>query len=242
MTPQIPVPCLGLVTDRGLCASDSEELVRRVAQAVRGGVNLVQLREKDLPGGQLLRLAGDLRNVTSGRALLFINERVDVAIACGADGVQLGEEGLPVEAARLIDKRDERAGRDGLLIGRSVHSLDGAMDAQSRGADFLVAGTIFPTGSHPGAAPAGPQLIADIAKKVNIPLVGIGGIGLSNAHQVVDTGAVGVAVISAILAAGDPEQAARELKGSIDVAWGEERTGRVATGTHPYLNTGRTGG
>jgi thiamine-phosphate pyrophosphorylase len=210
-----------------------------VAQAVRGGVNLVQLREKDLPGGQLLRLAEDLRNVTSGRALLFINERVDVAIACGADGVQLGEEGLPVEAARLVGKRAER---DGLLIGRSVHSLDGAMDAQSRGADFLVAGTIFPTGSHPGAAPAGPQLIADIAKKVNIPLVGIGGIGLSNAHQVVDTGAVGVAVISAILAAGDPEQAARELKGSIDVAWGEERTGRVATGTHPYLNTGRTGG
>ena len=109
MTPQIPVPCLGLVTDRGLCASDSEELVRRVAQAVRGGVNLVQLREKGLPGGQLLRLAEDLRNVTSGRALLFINERVDVAIACGADGVQLGEEGLPVEAARLIDKRHERA-------------------------------------------------------------------------------------------------------------------------------------
>jgi thiamine-phosphate pyrophosphorylase len=239
MMPQIPVPCLSLVTDRGLCASDPEELVKRVAQAVRGGVNLVQLREKDLPGGQLLRLAEDLRNVTSGRALLFINERVDVAIACGADGVQLGEEGLPVEAARLVG---DRTGQDGLLIGRSVHSVEGAMDAQGWGADLLVVGTIFPTGSHPGAAPAGPQLIADIVGKVNIPFVGIGGIGPSNAHQVMDAGAAGVAVISAILAAGDPEQAARELKGSIDVAWGEERTGRVATGTHPYLNTGRTGG
>jgi thiamine-phosphate pyrophosphorylase len=235
MMPQIPVPCLSLVTDRGLCASDPEELVKRVAQAVRGGVNLVQLREKDLPGGQLLRLAEDLRNVTSGRALLFINERVDVAIACGADGVQLGEEGLPVEAARLVG---DRTGQDGLLIGRSVHSVEGAMDAQGWGADLLVVGTIFPTGSHPGAAPAGPQLIADIVGKVNIPFVGIGGIGPSNAHQVMDAGAAGVAVISAILAAGDPEQAASELKGALDAARSGAQTGQVATGTQPHRNTG----
>jgi len=212
MKPPMPIPCLCLVTDRRLCHSDPQELEERVTRAVKGGVNLVQLREKDLSGGQLLELAERLRKVTRGLALLFINERVDVAVACGADGVQLGEEGMPVEAARKV------AG-ESLLISRSVHSQEGALTAEAQGADFLVVGTIFPTGSHPGAEAAGPQLLSSIAGRTSIPFAGIGGINTANVSQVISAGASGAAVISAILAAEDPELAARELRMAIDVAW-----------------------
>ena len=208
----IPIPCLCLVTDRRLCNSDLEELERRVVDAVKGGVNLVQLREKDLPGGQLLELAGRLRKATDGSALLFINERVDVALACGADGVQLGEDGLPLGAARKV------AGEN-LIIGRSVHSMESAIAAEDEGAGFLVVGAIFPTDTHPGAEPEGPQLLSRIMGKVGIPFAGIGGISAANVDKVIGAGASGAAVISTILAAEDTEQAARGLKSAIDTAW-----------------------
>ena len=215
MSTRIPIPCLSLVTDRRLCnsdLSDLEELERRVAGAVKGGVNLVQLREKDLPGGRLLELARRLRKVTEGSALLFINERVDVALACGADGVQLGEDGLPPEAARKV------AGKN-LIIGRSVHSVESAVAAECEKADFLVVGTIFPTGTHPGAEPEGPRLLSRIMGRVSIPFAGIGGISAANVDKVIGAGASGGAVISTILAAEDTEQAARGLKSAIDTAW-----------------------
>ena len=128
-----------------------------VVAAVEGGVDMVQLRKKDLPGRALLEVgtaaeAGDRRP----RALLIVNERVDVAQACDADGVQLGEDGLPVPVVR-------RLLGEGKLIGRSVHSVEAAMQAESEGADFLVVGTIFTTGSHPGAKPAGVELLAQVA-------------------------------------------------------------------------------
>ena len=221
MKPLVPTPCLCLVTDRRLCHHDVRELVERVARAVSGGVNLVHLREKELPSGQLLELAESLRKVTQGSALLFVNERVDVTMACGADGVQLGEESMPVEAARKV------AGGS-LLISRSVHSLEGARDAEDQGADFLVVGTVFPTGSHPGTEPAGPQLLSRIADRTSIPFVGIGGITTANVYEVIRAGAQGAAVISAILAAEDPERAARELKRAIVAAIFDEREGQEA--------------
>ena len=153
-----------------------------------------------------------MRKTTQGSALLFINERLDVAMACGADGVQLGEEGLPVAAAR------ELAG-EGLLIGRSVHSQEGALAAEAGGADLLVAGAVFPTASHQEEEPAGPQLLSRIADRTSIPLLGIGGINESNVAEVIEAGASGAAVVSAILVAADPEQAARELKDAIETAW-----------------------
>ena len=208
----VPIPCLCLVTDRRLCGTDEREVVEKVARAVSGGVDLVQLREKDLPGGRLLQIAGRLRKVTKDSALLFINERVDVAMACGADGVQLGEEGISVDSAREV------AG-ESLLIGRSVHGLEGALDADSQGADFLLVGAIYSTRSHPHAIPAGVQLLSNVASKARIPFAGIGGIHAANVAQVMGAGASGAAVISAILAAEDPELAARELKQAIDEAW-----------------------
>lgn len=111
MPGSVPQPCLCLVTARKL--GDPGNLVHRVAAAVAGGVDMVQLREKDLPGGFLLELAGAIKDAVAGRALVLVNERVDVARAADASGVQLGEEALPTAAAREILGQD-------FLIGRSV--------------------------------------------------------------------------------------------------------------------------
>jgi len=199
----LPWPCLCLVTDRRLGGEQS--LVSQVAQAVAGGVNLVQLREKDLPGRPLLELAGELRAVIGNSAMLLINERVDVAAAARADGVQLGEEALPTKEARKILGPEA-------LIGRSVHSEQGAQMAEAEGADFLLVGTIYATSSHPGHEPAGPELIRRIAASCSLPLIGIGGINEANLGLVLEAGAQGVAVISSILGAPDPEEAARGLR------------------------------
>lgn len=203
----LPYPALCLVTDRRICPAD--ELPGRVASAIAGGVDVVQLRDKDLPGGPLLELASALRPVCAGRALLLVNERVDVAAAAGADGVQLGEAGLPTPQARAM------LGNTG-IIGRSVHSVDGARTAADGGADFLLVGTMFATGSHPGEEPSGPGLLRRIADAgVSLPLLGIGGITADNVGAVLDAGAVGAAVITSVLGSADPESAARRLKGAM---------------------------
>jgi thiamine-phosphate pyrophosphorylase len=199
----LPQPCLCLVTDRNV--GDERTLVSRVVDAVAGGVDLVQLREKDLPGGRLLELALSLKDTIGDAALLVINERVDVAVVSGAAGVQLGEEGLPVKAARRLLGTEP-------LIGRSVHSLEGATEAVAQGADFLIVGTMYATPSHPGARPAGPGLVSQIARHCPVPLLGIGGINSANLSDVLCAGASGVAVISSILASPNPKEAARQLK------------------------------
>jgi thiamine-phosphate diphosphorylase len=203
MRPLLPEPCLCLVTDRRI--TGEAELVDRVARAVAGGVNMVQLREKDLPGGRLLALADALKNAIGDSALLVINERADVAAHANADGVQLGEEALSVCDARDIIGPN-------VLVGRSVHSLEGAVQAAQQGADFLVVGTMFASASHPGEEPTGPDLIRKIAMECSLPIIGIGGINLSNIEQVMAAGASGVAVISSILAASDPREAAHRMK------------------------------
>lgn len=208
----ISPPYLCLVTDRRLCRPEGSGLDDAVAQAVEGGVNMVQVREKDLTGGPLLALAERLRAVTRGRALLFVNERLDVALACGADGVQLGEQALPIGAAR-------RVAGDRLLLARSVHSIDGAAEAERQGADLLVVGSVFLTRSHPGAEAMGLETFRRIVSRASVPVLGIGGITANNAAQVMCAGASGVAVISAILAASDPREASRELAVTVRQAW-----------------------
>ena len=212
----LPDPCLCLVTDRHV--GDESTLVERVAQAVAGGVDLVQLREKDLHGAQLLDLAQRLRQAIGDRALLVINERVDVAAALPADGAQLGEDAVPVPVARRILGPD-------LLIGRSVHSVAGAKQAVPEGANFLVVGTMFPSRSHPGEEPAGPKLVAQVVRSCSLPAIGIGGITSENCSQVMEAGAMGVAVITGILAAPDPGEAACRLKETM-VAAREKQTQR----------------
>lgn len=200
----LPYPALCLVTDRQYARG--RPLSDLVSEAVEGGVNVIQLREKDLAAGELLALAEAIRDVTrKSNALFLVNDRVDVALAASADGVELGEEAMPVQAVRRI------AGQR-LLIGRSVHSLDGAREAEAQGADFLVVGTIFESSSHSGARTAGLELLAQVRQSVNIPFLAIGGVNASNVAQVMAQGATGIAVITAILDSNDPRQAARAIK------------------------------
>ena len=223
MAAELTLPCLCLVADCSVVGP--EDMPARVAAATDGGVTLVQLRAKEMAGGRLLALTADLRRAIDGRAALIVNERVDVAAAARADGVQLGEDALPVSAASsLLPARS--------LIGRSVHSVDGAINAANDGADFLVVGTMFDTASHPGAEPAGPSLISDIAGICDLPLIGIGGITPGNVAEVIAAGASGVAVIRSVLTAGDPRAAANELAAAMNEAW-LRRVGTGESGIQP---------
>ena len=155
--------------------------------------------------------------------MLLINERADVALAAGADGVQLGEAALPTGAVRGIMGDDS-------VIGRSVHSVAGGCAAAESGADFLLVGTMFASNSHPGEEPSGPGLLSRIASAgVTVPMLGIGGITEYNAGQVVAAGASGVAVITSVLARDDPGAAAQRLKDSMaDAVAPKSAANRVA--------------
>ena len=202
MAHKLTVPCLALVTDRSALGGLSLE--EAVAQAIEGGANLVQLREKDLGATDLLALAEKLLAVTRGRALFLVNDRLDVALACAADGVHLPERGLPVAAAR-------RLAGDAFIIGRSVHSVAEAVRAQEEGADYVQVGAIFASRSHPGQPVAGLSLLEDVAAAVAIPILAVGGITAANVGDVMRAGASGAAVISAILGTPSPREAARGL-------------------------------
>jgi len=200
-----------LVTDRSL-APDLPGVV-----AAARGVDAVQLREKDLPAGELLRLARVLRERLPPHVILLVNDRADVALACGAHGVHLPEAGLPVATARHLVGEE-------MLVGRSVHSPSEALRAQEEGADYVVVGPVYPTRSHPGHPGAGPALVREVAQALRIPVLAIGGIDEARVAEVVRAGAAGVAVISAILEREDVEEAARRLRRALHRAWAEMRT------------------
>ena len=205
---------LCLVTDRRRCAGRPLEEV--VEAAVSGGVDIVQLREKDMAAGPLLELALALRRITESRASLFVNDRLDVALACYADGVQLGEDSIPVEAARNLVGGD-------ILISRSVHGVAGGLDAARAGADALVFGAVYATASHPGRPPGGLAPLAELAGHGVAPVLGIGGITPENVGEVVGAGASGAAVITAITESPDPQESARSLRRAMTEAWKQAR-------------------
>ena len=206
----LDLPVLCLVTDRHRC--DGRALEEVVAGAVEGGAGMVQLRERDLAPGPLYAMAKRLREITMGKALLLISDRVDVALAAGADGVQLPEDGLGVEAARRV------AGTK-LLVGRSVHSAEGARAAERDGADLLVVGAVFATTSHPAATPLGVEILRRVGERVRIPFLAIGGVTADNVAAVIESGASGAAAITAITQSAVPAEAARELAAMMTSAW-----------------------
>jgi thiamine-phosphate pyrophosphorylase len=194
------VPKLVLVTDRH--ATAGRDLVSIVEHALAAGLPAVQLRDKDLPGRAVFHLAERLRDATRrAGALFFVNDRVDVARAVGADGVQLGATTMPVEAARALLP-------PGALVGESTHTLDEIRDTQ---ADFVLFGPVFETPSKRAyGPPQGDRLHAAVAVS-RVAILAIGGVEPANLATVRAAGVHGVAVIRAILAASDPAAATRAL-------------------------------
>jgi thiamine-phosphate pyrophosphorylase len=182
------------------------DLATRVEAAVRGGVDVVQLREKR-PTGRLLSLAEELRGICArGGALFTVNDDVALARLSGADGVHLGQEDEPVARAREVLGPEA-------VVGRSASSVDEALEAVREGADYLGVGTVFATPTKPDADAAGLALVEEIAREdLPVPWFAIGGITPETAPQVAAAGAPGFAVVRAVLDAGDPEAAARELR------------------------------
>lgn len=198
-------PRLYIVTDRG--ATHGRPLVEVVERALQGAgarapLVAVQLREKDLLAGPLLALARSLAAVTrSFGARLFVNDRLDVALAAAADGVHLGGGSLSV--------KDVRALTDRLAVAASTHEPADVAAAARDGADFVVLGPIFDTPSKRGlGAPLGPSAIA-AARFDSIPILALGGVDQANAEECLRAGAHGVACIRAVMAADDPGRAAR---------------------------------
>ena len=203
MTPRLQPPVLMLVTDRHL-AGGEDALLKAVDAAVEGGVNAVQLREKDMRPAELLPLACRLREASEGRALLLVNGPLEIALEARADGAHLPADAEPPPRTRL-------SGGQAFTWGRSVHSAQEAFMAMGEAPRYLIAGPIYATASHPGAHPAGLSLIREINPIASVPIIAIGGITPRNAGDIMQAGADGIAVISAILGNEDPREAARAL-------------------------------
>jgi thiamine-phosphate pyrophosphorylase len=196
---------LYLCADRTLTMG--RPLTEAVEAAIDGGVTMVQLREKNVSGREFYELALEMRALTKRRRVpLVINDRLDIALAVGAEGLHIGQSDLPLAAARRV------AGK-GMFIGISAGSVEEAAAAERDGADYLGAGAVFPTGSKTDAGDAiGLETLAAICRAVKIPVVGIGGIGPENAGAVMRAGAAGIAVISALISQPDIKAAAEDLR------------------------------
>jgi thiamine-phosphate pyrophosphorylase len=194
-----------VITDAELAAP--RDMVDVVREAVAAGAPAVQLRDKHASARALLEQARVLRELTARHnALLFINDRLDIALACGADGVHLGPDDIPLPAARAAVPAD-------FLIGVSTDDPQRARTAQETGADYIGCGAVFGTTSKAEVAGEriGTERLARVVNAVSIPVVAIGGIDMSNVEEVARTGAAGSAVIGAVMKARDVAQAVQAL-------------------------------
>jgi thiamine-phosphate pyrophosphorylase len=189
-------PVLCLITDRARAGS-LEAVVERAADAARAGVDLVQVREPDLEGGPLLDLtARVVAAVRGSRTRVLVNDRLDVALAAAAHGVHLRADSMPAARVRTIAPR-------GFLVGRSVHGLaEAAAAAAGGGLDYLIFGTVFPTGSKPGRQAAGPGTLQAVAASTTLPVLAVGGIAPERLDELAGTGASGLAAIGFFAQAG----------------------------------------
>ncbi len=175
-----------------------------LSEAVRGGASIVQLRDKEKADSELIAEGKAIRGVCDQfGALLIVNERIEVAEAIGADGIHIGQEDIPVREAR------GRIGKK--LLGVSTHNLEQARRAEQEGADYIGVGPIFKTPTKPDYPPVGISLVKEVRNHLSIPFVAIGGIDLSNAAQVLEAGADGLAVVRAVVAQENVYEATKQL-------------------------------
>jgi thiamine-phosphate pyrophosphorylase len=186
--------------------------------AIAGGADTIQYREKRDSTREMIRTALEMKRICERNSVAFIvNDRVDVALASGADGVHLGQDDFPIPQARKLMK-------EGSIIGGSASHTGEVRECVSHGADYVGFGPVFPTSSKEDAGPvSGMGILRDVVQMTTIPIIGIGGIGAENVEKVIRAGAYGIAVISAVCCQADPEEATRKL-------W--ERMQRIFTSNH----------
>lgn len=199
------------MTDRSVL--ERENVAEQAREVVRTGGPAVALhiRGPALPGRRIYDLVCELiAPARAAGAQLLVNDRVDVALTAGADGVHLGWRSLPVQAARRLLGSQA-------LIGRSTHAAEAAAQAESAGSDYVFVGAIFPSTTHPHVAPAGTALISDCVQRLRIPVIAIGGIDPPRVADVRNAGAHGVAVIAGVWGAGSVAEAVKEYLNALGV-------------------------
>ena len=208
-------PLLCYVTDRRSLAGPPdlavELLLQKIEQAAKAGVAWIQIREKDLSGRELAKLAKEAMLRAGNGSSVLLNDRVDVAWAVGTAGVHLGENSLPPSEARKL--LNQGGGRANLLIGVSAHSVEGAKEAEQAGADYVIFGPVYTTPSKASfGEPQGVRRLEEICKRLAIPVLAIGGITLENAGDCVEAGATGIAAIRLFQDAEDLGAVVRDLR------------------------------
>ena len=193
---------LYLVTDK---SDDVEKFLNTIEEAIKGGVTVVQIREKTAETLDFYNLALQVKEITTKYNVpLIINDRVDVALAIDADGVHVGQSDMPCDVTRKLIGEDK-------ILGVSAATIDEARKAEKDGADYIGTGAVFPTATKDDAPSITKQDLKDVVDSISIPVVAIGGITLENASQLKDTGIAGLSVVSAIMSAENPKKASQDL-------------------------------
>ena len=193
---------LYLVTDK---SDDVEKFLNTIEEAIKGGVSVVQIREKTADTLDFYNLALKVKKITDKYSVpLIINDRVDVALAVDADGVHVGQSDMPCDVTRKLIGPDK-------ILGVSAATIPEAKKAERDGADYIGTGAIFPTATKDDAPKITKKDLTDIVDSINIPVVAIGGINLDNAFELKDTGIKGLSVVSAIMSSQNPKESSEKL-------------------------------
>ncbi|WP_405296082.1 thiamine phosphate synthase [Methanobrevibacter sp.] len=193
---------LYLVTDE---SEDVEKFLKTIEEAIKGGVSVVQIREKTADTLDFYNLSLKVKEITTKYGVpLIINDRVDIALAIDADGVHVGQSDMPCEVTRKLVGSDK-------IVGVSAATIEEAKKAENDGADYIGTGAIFPTATKDDAPKITKKDLKEIVDSINIPVVAIGGINLDNASELSDTGIKGLSVVSAIMSSDNPKKSAEKL-------------------------------
>ena len=193
-----------LVTDRRDKTDD--EFLNIIEEAIKGGTTIVQLREKTASTKEFYDLALKVKEITSRYGVpLLINDRIDIALAVGSEGVHIGQDDMPADIAREIIGEDK-------ILGVSASTVEEAKKAEIDSADYIGSGAVFPTATKDDADSVSEEELKEIVDSIDIPVVAIGGITIENAHTLKASGIAGFSVVSAIMSAEDPKEASEKLK------------------------------